>query len=142
MRPLVAACATVALVLLASTAPAGAVALNGALSPLQHDHGSSPPPPSASAATTAAQTPDSEIDRLLAAMNAAQGDAKVAVMADLIARLVAERRPASTEARGCSMCAAKMAPKAAATTAAPSPEQPSAKDDAAARPGCAMMAKK
>lgn len=150
MKPSIAAYATLALVLFMGAASARAAEPYSGAPPLQHDHGAAAPPPAAPAATAAVRAPEAEIDRLLAAMNAAQGDAKVALMADLIVRLVAERRSASTEAGACPMCAAKMAGKAAGMAAGmlpgTSPEQPSAhehKNDATPpRPGCAMMANK
>lgn len=147
MKALPTVCASLALLLFAGTAPTRAVAASlGGAPPPQHDHGALAPPPAALATPAAVPSPAAEIDRLLAAMNAAQGDAKVAVMADLIARLVEERHPASAGTSACPMCAAKMAAQAAGRTAsapaAPPSAPPSRSDNAPTRTGCGMMAGK
>lgn len=143
MRGRISVMTTLALVVLglAAAAPtAGSpCAPSSALSP-QHDHAAGsaatpaagPKPPASAAGPTATvpaaapRAADVEIDRLLKAMNAAEGDAKVAVMADLITRLVSERRstPAASAAAACPMCAEKMAA------------------EASGHAGCAMMAPK
>lgn len=150
MNASTAVCTSLVLLLFVGAAPTRAAASLDSAPPPQHDHGTVAPPPAALATPAAVPSPDAEIARLLAAMNTAQGDAKVALMADLIARLVSERRPASAGTGECSMCAAKMtakmaaraAEKTASAPAAPASTPPNGSDSASPRAGCAMMASK
>lgn len=105
-----------------------------------HDH---------SATAAASTAPD--LDRLLAEIDKATGEAKMSLMATVLKRLVAERHSpkpahevvgagASQHGSMCPMCAAHKASQAAEAAESHAEHTGAAAD--AASPGCAMMSQK
>jgi hypothetical protein len=150
MRPWTELFVCVALLVFVMSIARPAESAPGARPAVQHDHGTAPTPPAAEgqagpAAPASARAPEAEIDRLLQAMNVAEGEAKVAAMAELVTRLVAERRaPADASApASCPMCAAKMAARPTPNGTPPAASGHVHKGAAAAvHNGCGMMAHK
>lgn len=118
-----------------------------------HDHAAAPPANQATAHDHSATAPTStvsDLEPLLAEIDQATGEAKVALMATLLRRLVAERpgQQPALQAGGagagqhesmCPMCAAH---KASHTPAADGHTGPTAAAAHGAAAGCAMMSQK